>query len=1176
MEEDDDLIPELSLSGQSDEDIPEITLSAPTPPPAPIPPTTSPVPTPEMPVQSFELGADGGDAMGLGVGEAPPVYEKENTSITKVDILEDPAKLAAVRTYMTKRMGTIYAPDYKPESVLTQGTSKSGGMPIPKPAGKTDEETLEDFITHMRWMNTNELNTIGEVNQVIEADEATRMQFGEAYKVYDELGGAFYNGGITGGLDALRDYGSAILTSPSTWLGGIAGRGAARAMTKSAQKKLITMTADKVGAAVAKTAGEAAGQVARGEVVLAGTKYSALKAAAIASGVDATLSVGVQDRAYQNIMMRTGVQEKWNYMQSALSALSGVTGGMVGYLPEMGRAVKLGTGLSDVGTKILNSRENKSAAALSMFRPRLKSAVEKLTVDWKKAVERGEQLDADKFLRNSAVDWFFSLENENSFVRMIQEAGVKVDRDQNKSLSEAMTEFAINLPKDFRKEYDKALKPLGVKFGEMIDIFSEVMSNAGTDQSKASLAQRFLNEYQNVAVAKRNAAGDIIAGEMAEKTEEVLHPRAVEYFTSVWKRALVSHPATTMANIKGWGFATGARAMAEMIHGGVLGTAGLTSKLVGANKLGDTLLSQSSAMFKSQIFMAKTMLDPYESVTGFFDLLEAAPKKYSREVLQSFSQGVDDKGPAAFGISKDNWIAKGAEKGLDVAQALSFVRVQDVYTKTFSGLRELDKQVRLKFNVGLTELIDRGDAVEISDEMWERTVKSLMEDTFSADYTKGKDVLSRLAKSFENAANAPGVGFIIPFARFMNNTVAFTSTYSPLGMIGPIFKVFKGDAGLDTQSRLIKGLVGTSILGHLVYDQEAKEREGLQWYEERMANGEVKNVANVFPQSAYYLTARAIHMVRSGQGITPDIWRDIAKMSPAFELTDVGEAGFLKDILATISDPSATAQEEMMEYVGLIGSLLTTMSGGVLSGFTRPLDPLNDMVGQFGYARGFIDNGLVDKKQSEGVEASLLQFSRYTNNFFNLFLGEEGEDGRKQFGKPLHLATEDGPARQANPMSDMFGTTIQTPATDIDRLLGMSNLPPWKQDSYDKDPDYNAFVDDNIFPLLEARAMAMLKSPAFMNKSPASRQALVMNMMSEARDDLLNMLDQGYVGGPNEILINNRRLLLKRPRNLVADAKKALGFTTEDRKLTQFQIEALQHWIDLQEVDNKALLESIK
>jgi hypothetical protein len=131
--------------------------------------------------------------------------------------------------------------------------------------------------------------------------------------------------------------------------------------------------------------------------------------------------------------------------------------------------------------------------------------------------------------------------------------------------------------------------------------------------------------------------------------------------------------------------------------------------------------------------------------------------------------------------------------------------------------------------------------------------------------------------------------------------------------------------------------------------------------------------------------------------------------------------------------------------------------------------------------------------------------------------------------------------------------------------MGMVNMPEFRANSLTTGiPEYDAFMNGTVFETLERKATALLHSETFKYATESKKYDLVSGIITQSRDEILDALDQGYVGTPNDVLVNERRKLLVYDQSLRADAKKALSILTEDRKLTLFQIELMRDWMEIE------------
>jgi hypothetical protein len=1110
--------------------------------------TTPPVPAPRKKTSIFELA----DTIEAPAPEAP--------KLTNDDILKDPKRMKTVRDYMVKRKGDSY-------------------KRLP------DDEVFDDYVDHMRWMNTNEVNTFGEARSVFDLKEEEKGVYRDAYNLYDELGNAYSAGGIGELGDAVANYTGAILTSPSSWIGGFVGRALSKPAVAVAKKGITTAVAGQVAEEVAKkgatetvkktTIKAAAKAVEKkvaktsGLVAAKKSRQELITAAIIATSVDAGISGG-QEAIRQKSLMEVGAQDGYDYKSIALNTVFGVVGGGFSYFPEaMRNTVKL----TDTGGKVKVANALRAKEAKKKVGGEIEESVKQLMTDWDIVAKQGKEQDVNLFLRNNAIKWFFDTENDKSFVRILQRLGADLGAD-DKTFSHKMVEYARGLPPQNRAAITKTLKPLGINFGEMIEIFAGTLKEGGENLSQASQAKRFFDDFKNVTVTKQQAINNTLEGEaealeLAKKTgKEAPSPQVLKYTASVWKRLLISHPSTTMLNVKGWGWAAAARTLSEVLHGGVLGSVGLAKKMAGI-KSADKTLAKSAAMFKSNGLLVRSLLDPYTSVQGFTDLLESAPEKFKKDSLASFFGGIGDERPEMFNINPGNKAVKKIENAIDTAAKVAFVRTQDIYTKGFSGLKELDKLSRIELGKGVEDLLKAGETHLITEEMWEKTVRVLLEDTFSVNYTRGSGTFNQLAKMVETVSNAPGLGFIFPFGRFINNTMGFTYQYSPLAFL-PLTKYQKG---LDLEERLAKATVGTTGLVMLMGREEEKQAQGLQWSEEKTSTGDIKDVSGIFPMSLYNLMGRILADIKNGTGVPLALTDELVKqIGPLGALDDATSSNPITDMIREIAKVSETDEgASLTEIATLAGEMLLGTAAGIAAGFTRPLDPINDMIG-FGLdVDGVVDDSTPDRKLAEGSDKILLNFSRYTNTFFNVLLGKDTGEGKKMFGTPKSSAIEDKPVKDPNPLSRLMGSPLKAPQDSIDILLGMADMAPFKMDSFTTGvPEYDNFINNTVFPILERRAEGLLASEFFMSRPAHIKRDNIIKILTESREDILEGLENGSLGSFEDYVFNERKKFIALPQSYRAEAKKAMGISGEDRELTLEEIERLKLWIDInKELDDE-------
>jgi len=232
------------------------------------------------------------------------------------------------------------------------------------------EKLVDDWMDHMRWMNTNTVSTAGAVMFVSRGDEYDKQAAGEAFKLYDKLGNVFVNDGVYGAVTGVKDYVFAAASDPTNWVGLLTGgmaKGAALGVTqtgKAAMKQAASQAAlrasqsgatRQAAAAAAREAAEAmarkmvqysatdaatqkavnsAARAARAQILLeAGQKaaqdvarkklITAGKVSLAGTAVFDSIAAATQDYALQNLYIDVGAQEEYSKMQTAFSSMLG-------------------------------------------------------------------------------------------------------------------------------------------------------------------------------------------------------------------------------------------------------------------------------------------------------------------------------------------------------------------------------------------------------------------------------------------------------------------------------------------------------------------------------------------------------------------------------------------------------------------------------------------------------------------------------------------------------------------------------------------------------------------------------------------------------------------------------------------------------------------------------------
>ena len=1059
---------------------------------------------------------------------------EEKTSLTYDDVIADPERMGKIRQMMSA------SKDIKYETA---------------PA----EETMDAFMSHMRWMNTNEASTAKELFSIIAADEETKAKYGEAYKVYDEMGSMFSNGDAWNGM---LSYGGAIITSPSTWLGlgigKVAGSISAKGASKAAQVMAIKAATNQIAA---KSGGKVAKRIIANKLINTSSKAAAKYHIAGVLAAEIPLNT-IGDYMYQQTQIKTGVQDEYSFLQGAIAAAAGGVGAIpaIGVLRSSSNSV-----LGNAEELITTATKERAKTASKRAAPAVKESMEKAQVEWKKLAENGKAFEDNIPLQDAILNWFMDVGDENSFARILQREGFDLQFGEG-TFTRDLIGYAMNMGDESLEAYGKIFEPLGVTFGQATEALARTVERGGQVLNPASRAARFFNEINGAAVSQKNANKTL--GEMSEEAAknplkgEVLDEKEVlRYASSTWKKNLVSTPMTTALNVKGWGLARAANTMGDLfLMGAHLGTAGIKALVDPTASMKH--LAKAKSLAQNQVFALQTLVDPFLSHEAFLQMLEKAPTKIQKSASGQIFGGIEDFSPARFGLNPENKVVKAVEGYSNFAQKISFVHLQDSLTKGVTGMISLDKESRIAFGKGISGLVKDGETWKITDEMWERTMRRVLQETYSEDLSKGTGVIKDLARGVQNISNSGIGGFIIPFGKFLNFTVANTYRYSPLSIISVGKHISKEGVDETAEEMFARFAVGTSLWTYFVFSEKEKQAEGLQWFEHRKSDGSVENIQNTFPHSMYSLIGRVISNLHEGQGGSRELLTELVKQAgPLDTISDTLDFRWLKPMVDLLTDERIDSERDSAAKV--VVDTLGEMAGKITAGYTRPFDPVNRVLGAVIPEAG--GGSIADIKQAEGIDKAVLQATRYTSFFFNALLGEDDGEGNRLMGKPRQSALKYGNVKQPNPAGVLVGAKVDGAAKYINKVLGMVDKPPYLAESFTSgNAEYDAFVNKEITPILESYAERLFKNEVF-QKMPRSQQMdMVDQMLSTAESDLLSILDGNLIGGENERLIAARRNLMTGPKPARIRAKKELGITTSDHKLSLFEIEQIRRYIGVE------------
>ena len=466
-------------------------------------------------------------------------------------------------------------------------------------------------------------------------------------------------------------------------------------------------------------------------------------------------------------------------------------------------------------------------------------------------------------------------------------------------------------------------------------------------------------------------------------------------------RLLVSAPSTSFLNLVGYGTATAINSASDVGLGLIYAGKGGFQKLI-MNDNAKESLRIAGAYLASNRQRLRNALDPNMTYDAYKSIAIKNPEEM-RDLVRVLPGGIEDidKIVREQGFNPNQTIAGDVSENIvDFVQKMSLVKIQDVFTKSQEFIFQLDKQLRLDKNINksFSEFFTSPDAAKMmnSDEYKKAIARATFETQkaiFSLSYKSDKGALGQLAGFIEDARNVPGVGLLVPFGRFFNNTIA---VMTDLSGISAGMKLLKPESSpRELKDLAMRGAIGIGLATTLAENERYYIEQGLDTFQRiDETTGAVINERFNFPVShvkaGARVIARGIGNVPDGE--TNDILDTLGlnQLTRQLNQTADGFGDSVRNILTGKQDPTKTFGP-------------SNIVSQALSGMTRALSPYNDLMG---LARGD-DFKVIDRKQGSKFWNNSL---RYMDQFigavsgdlaperFDAAMGDIRSDASKQLG----------------------------------------------------------------------------------------------------------------------------------------------------------------------------------
>ena len=971
-------------------------------------------------------------------------------------------------------------------------------------------DVVEKYTNNMRgFEGGNSVRTVNEfvyLNE-IDDDEERMATAGEAYKIYQDMQGVFGDTTLGEKAETVWDFTRSAVVDPINLLGGFIGKVATgtgfragsqialiaakrayeKSLAKGVTKEIALKTGQKVLARAAKMeAQKTSTSIAKRQAVEQAAKTTlqrmttstALKEAAIMGTFESAVAAGT-DYLYQDVMLRTKVQDEYDVYQTGLSAVVGlVAGGLAG------AASNIGTGASGLKAPDALKTNLTGHKALGQFvtQAPISSAPSPAQGNWLADIAKGKELqdlDTEFFItmmlgnKDKGLKGLSQVLLEDGYTWIRRSPEDKVSNWIGDIMKKADPQDA----KQFLKDFTKAT---GIKMAEgkkltieaLADTFKKKMSDSAKVMNAASqvaailggnLEGRTVDDYISAIVGGGGYQPSAVQTRISKFVDDTVNRNLPDLQNNII-RLMVSNLSTTAMNVTGYAAMTTLNSASDVARAVLMGgKAGLylAYKPAEAKKAGITALN----LLQNQKTKLKNVLDINTTYDQFVRYAQARPQAV-RELTALLPGGVEDLKKVSKGFDPETPLTTlKANQVVDLVQRASLGSAQDALTKSLEFFAQMDKLIRRPldeggFGMSYNEFMS--DPKHTANMVSERYVKleamavdSAMKAVFSKSY-KGEGLIGEIAGVIEDARSFPGIGLLVPFGRFFNNTVALAYETTAVGpMLSHIMGKKEGTPFSETFAR---GVVTWGLIGTLAQREQGYIDLGLGWSEEiDEETGAVIDERYEFPYGLYKALARTVAHFSRGEGIPSELGVQFAEQFGIGQLTrQLGDAG---SGLGNIAN--ALLSEEGPDLAKALQEALGGIASQAVSGATRPLEPINALIGLTRDEEFYVP----DRKQGPKAFNNAL---RYIDQGYALLVGGNTMP-------PAYSAAEGQPRQN---ISKLISTTRESRLTATEQVMNAIGRPSWtlsmssQSEAADNRYDqlWNQLVDDGAVKLWASKS----------------------------------------------------------------------------------------------------------
>mgnify|MGYP003112222920 CR=1 FL=1 len=472
--------------------------------------------------------------------------------------------------------------------------------------------------------------------------------------------------------------------------------------------------------------------------------------------------------------------------------------------------------------------------------------------------------------------------------------------------------------------------------------------------SSGSKAGKILNQLSQIkrkksAVAKGQA--ELAAGLDMKSELGKFWKNYFLRFENIRRGSMVSALATAARNVTSFGIRAPAEALADIFEDATFAFAREQNKLVGAGKAFQEINpfaktgSYTDAMRGMKYIFAKPL-----RAKDYTEYLLERPEL--RDINDSLFGGINELQKLTGRGQAETVVGKAFDKAYGVLEdGVSVVnipnRMQEFMIRRGTFLGELERLVRKEWDMDLLKSLDEGKIRDILNDATTvrpsdaRSIHAIMDDAArkALDVTYAKQPDFWLFKDISNFITRTGLTTVVPFPRFMFNSIELMTKYMA-GGTKPLFKMLTGKEVTRGDARLLgQNIIGLGAANAFYQYRMSDDAKGTKYNELRTEDGNLIDITPQFPLRQFAYIAEAVKQGMIGDRNWSNFDPDLTELAETF-LGSTFRTGTGNVMLDTVRE--AVVQSEDIVDTSRRNEFLGRFFGQLAASVFTPLYQLSD------------------------------------------------------------------------------------------------------------------------------------------------------------------------------------------------------------------------------------------